>query len=79
VCWIKYILLFGFISGFILGGIATYAEWNLNPQMEYTLNPEGLIFIFVGGFIIGFSPFGLAVALLMPFSNFNAKRRRKKL
>jgi len=52
-----FLLSIGSAIGFFLGGVATYAAWDLNPQMEYTLNPEGLIVVFLSWFLVALLPF----------------------
>ncbi len=62
--WAFYILIVGILLGSILGGIAVYVEWDLNPQMEYTLNPEGLIWVFCSVAAIVSFPFSLVAAVI---------------
>ncbi len=61
------IFCIGIVAGLITASIGTYAEWDLNPQMEYTMNPEDLVWLFYGGFSAISCPFFLIALILQCF------------
>lgn len=62
--WGRYILFFGILSGFIVGGIMIYIALRHNPQNEFTDNPEkALPLFFIWAAAVSF-PFTLIAATL---------------
>ncbi len=59
-----YILLFGFILGATVGALMCSIALDHNPQMEYTMNPEGLILVFLSWAGICSLPFIVLTAII---------------
>lgn len=62
--WSKYILFFGILIGFALGGAMVYVALQHNPQNEFTDHPEGLLQIFFVWAGAGSLPFSLIASLI---------------
>lgn len=70
-----WIIFIGIIIGAAVGSVMFYIAWDHNPQMVFTMNPEGLLIVFLSWAGVLSFPFTFVAFVLETVMRLRKKRQ----